>query len=203
MKKTALVLVASTLAFGAYASSKTKISESLTLKPGQDVSISFPVGELELITTNGSQIELEISLKAKDEGWFSSNVDVDDVELQMESSDKLLKLDIDNEKLEQHWAVKIPQSANLDIQLGVGKVDIKDLTHSLNLDLGVGDVDVDLESENYREIELDAGVGDTKIRGLNGVSNERHMVSSQSDYQGKGEYAIDIKVGVGDIEVVR
>ena len=137
-----------------------------------------------------------------DKGWFGSEVDLSDIELSHSQSAGSLNLKLDNDDIQQSWYVKMPKSMAIDVELGVGDIEINDASNSVDIELGVGAVRIDSALDDYKRIELDTGVGDTKIRGLkNDANTSRKVVSSHSSYRGNGQYAIDVEVGVGDIKV--
>jgi len=96
----------------------------------------------------------------------------------------------------------MPTKLALDIELGVGEIQIEDFSNELTVELGVGSVQVDVNDTDYRSIHLSAGVGDSSIRGFpNNSDNERSFISADSYYHGSGDLEIEIEVGVGDVRV--
>ncbi len=207
MKKTLLAtsLIAVLLSATAIAQDEKRIVENIKLSAGKNLDINFPVGNLEVEITDGDQIEIEIELKPSKgnwDKWFSSGKNLSDIELKKTDRNNKLVLEIDEENINQKWHVKVPKTAALDIDLGVGNVEIDDLANSAEIDVGVGSVDIDTAINDFKEIDLESGVGDTRISGLSGNSSEkRKMVSSTSEYFGSGVYQIEVEVGVGDAKV--
>jgi hypothetical protein len=187
------------------ADSEKRIVENITLTEEQSLDIKFPVGSVEIEVVDSNQLEIEIELKHKSQGWndwFNSDKDLTNIELKKEMHHGKIALEIDDDDLNQKWFIKVPRTAAIDIDLGVGSVDIDELDNSVEIDVGVGSVMIETNTEDFKQIDLESGVGDTRISGFSGNSNQkRTMVSSSSDYSSSGQYRIDIEVGVGDIKV--
>jgi hypothetical protein len=207
MKKLLLAtsLISTMISVNALADNEKRIIESLTLTANQSVDIKFPVGSIEIEIVDSNQLEIEIEVKPKNTGWtnwFSSNPKLSDLKLDKKISNHTVSLALDHENLDQVWHVKVPRSAALDIDLGVGDVDIDNLVNSAEVDVGVGSVSIDTDSNSYQQIMLEAGVGDTRISGFSdSANNQRQMVSSSSEYTSNGDYRINVEVGVGDVKV--
>lgn len=194
-------LMASSMAMAA--NFKT-ITQSIEAEDFDELKVAFSVGELELEVWDGDTIELEIELRAE-RSWLSwRRRDVEDIELEVRSSGDSLFLGIDEDKLNQTWVLKVPESLALEIEMGVGEISIDGLNNSLFADLGVGEFSIRTTSENFATIRASVGVGDATLRGFgSGSENERSFVSADANYQGSGEYDIEVEVGVGEVSVRR
>jgi len=198
-------IIATLLSSSVIADTQKRIVESLTLSADQSLDIKFPVGSVDIEIVDGDQLEIEIELKPQNSNWnswFSSNKDLSAIKLKKNISNSHVTLEIDEDDLNQEWHIKVPRSAEIDIDLGVGNVDIDNLANSAEIDVGVGSVIIDTDSDDFKRIDLESGVGDTRISGFSGDSSQkRQMVSSSSAYTGSGLYRIEVEVGVGDVKV--
>ncbi|TMO43299.1 hypothetical protein CWC25_12695 [Pseudoalteromonas sp. S4389] len=187
----------------AMAKDSRELNHNFAVSGASQLEIDFPVGSLEVENYDGSEVVVTVRIEPKnDKGWFGSEVDLSDIELSHSQSAGSLNLKLDNDDIQQSWYVKMPKSMAIDVELGVGDIEINDASNSVDIELGVGAVRIDSALDDYKRIELDTGVGDTKIRGLkNDANTSRKVVSSHSSYRGNGQYAIDVEVGVGDIKV--
>lgn len=187
----------------AMAKDSRELNHNFAVSGASQLEIDFPVGILEVENYDGSEVVVTVRIEPKnDKGWFGSEVDLSDIELSHSQSAGSLNLKLDNDDIQQSWYVKMPKSMAIDVELGVGDIEINDASNSVDIELGVGAVRIDSALDDYKRIELDTGVGDTKIRGLkNDANTSRKVVSSHSSYRGNGQYAIDVEVGVGDIKV--
>lgn len=166
--------------------------------------LDVPVGEIKVKVTKNHDISLVVELEP-DEGWFSSRKDLSDAQISVQENGSALKLKIDLEDdndVNQNWTVMMPADIAVSLNLGVGSVEIDDLTSDINVDLGVGEVDIDVDTSLFDSIKLDAGVGDTSIKGGKGrYERDQVLVTSSSQLHGEGKKQLDANVGVGDIEV--
>jgi len=166
------------------------------------VELLIPVGELDIEIYNGNEIQLEIEIDAR-RRWFSfRNRSVDHIELEVRDGGPKLYLGIDEQNIEQHWRVRMPAKLALEIDMGVGDIQIEDFSNNLDVEVGVGSVRVDVVDTDFELIHLTAGVGDASIQGFSHrADNERNFISAESNYHGDGELQITIEAGVGDIIV--
>lgn len=75
----------------------------------------------------------------------------------------------------------------IDVELGVGDIEINDVSNLVDIELGVGVVWIDSVFDDYKCIEFDMGVGDIKICGLkNDVNISCKVVSFYLSYCGNG-----------------
>ncbi|MBU1618640.1 MAG: hypothetical protein KJ556_17940 [Gammaproteobacteria bacterium] len=166
--------------------------------------LDVPVGEIKVKVTKNNDISLVVELEP-DEGWFSSRKDLSDAQISVQENGSALKLKIDLEDdndVNQNWTVMMPADIAVSLNLGVGSVEVDDLTSDINVDLGVGEVDIDVDTSLFDSIKLDAGVGDTSIKGGKGrYERDQVLVTSSSQLHGEGKKQLDANVGVGDIEV--
>lgn len=201
MRKSAIFLgLASIYTTSVLAGESVNIVKDIEVSKHSTLEINVPVGQLELSTYDGTSIEIEVEVEEKNDGWFS-DADLDNVELEVDESSTTISLEINEDETIQHWVVKVPVSMNLDLDMGVGEVEVEGATKDLNIDVGVGEVDVRLESNDYRRIDLDSGVGGADLRGFKGVDSTRAVVSEKVRWHGDGEHTLSVDVGVGDIDI--
>ena len=179
-----------------------EIKRNFTVDTQQTLDISFPVGSLEINTHDGNEVKVTIELEEKNNGWFDDSDNLDELTLDSEQTANKLTLSLDNDDVQQNWLVSVPLSLAVNLDLGVGDIEINDFANSADIEVGVGAVRIDSQSDDYKYISLDSGVGDTRISGLKSdAKTSRKMVSSESEYTGSGTHTIKIEVGVGDIKI--
>ena len=166
------------------------------------VQLEISVGEVDIETYDGDEIQLEIDIEAP-RSWFSfQRPDAEDVELEIHDRGSEVYIGINEQNIEQTWYIRMPAKLALEIEMGVGDIQIEDFANDLEMELGVGAVRVEVADVDYDSIHASVGVGDATVRGFsNSSDNERSFVSADSYYHGSGELEMEIEVGVGDIEV--
>ena len=192
------------ISLAANAKSLKNIEEEISLGEAKHLMIQFPVGSADIEVVNSNKVEVEIELSAKNDSWFAPSVDASDIELEKVIENGQIYLEIDNNDVAQAWVLKIPRSLALEMEVGVGNIEIDGLQNSADIQVGVGAVYINPAIDDFKFINLDAGVGETDISGLlHKASKERSLVTSEASYRGSGKYSIEVEVGVGDVSVSR
>lgn len=201
MKSTLIGLTLVTgFAFAAQADEEKTLKDRFDVASAPKVILSVPVGSVDIRSHDDDSIKLQVVVTSKDDGWFSSS-DLEDVSLSKAISGDTVELAVEAEDTKQEWRLTIPADADLEIEMGVGQLEIDSVNGDIIAELGVGDVEVELENKDYSAIELGAGVGDVDLNGFRNIERERRMVSEEIEWQGDGKHNINIEVGVGDIDV--
>lgn len=180
------------------------LEKVIDAKSYKKLVLEVPVGEIKVKVSKGTDISLVVELEP-DEDWLGRNSDLSDAEISIRDEGSTLKLKVDledDDDVEQTWTVMMPADMAVSLNLGVGSVEIDDLTSDINVDLGVGEIDIDVDTSLFDSIKLDAGVGDTSIKGGKGrYERDQVLVTSSSQLHGEGKQELEANVGVGDIEV--
>lgn len=180
--------------------------DSITLKETHRVTrnttlhFDVSVGEIFVATHDSDKVQVKVVVTAKDNNR-SSNENLSNAKLQIKVDGGDVYFAVDKKDTAQDWKITLPKSANVDLDVGVGAIEIEGVEKTLNIDLGVGEVVADMAVKNYRRIDLDAGVGDIQIKGLNNAKVKSNIVSESLDWRGSGKYKLEIDVGVGGIKV--
>ncbi|MBE0369738.1 hypothetical protein [Pseudoalteromonas aurantia] len=179
------------------------IKQSFAIEDSQVLEIDVPAGNLEMIAYDGEQIEVSVVLKSQQHGnWYPHTNNLSDIKLKSQRNQNKLSLSIDEENLQQHWHVKVPTTFRLDIEIGVGNVDIADLSNSAEVEVGVGKVRIDTNVSDFNSVSLESAVGNTSLIGLvNKAQHHKKVIHSETIYHGKGAYNLEVEVGVGNIKV--
>ena len=196
---TSALLITGFMATPSMAADSVMIEKNIAVEANSELHINIPVGELKLESYDGHQVLLQIEVE-KGNNWFSS-VDLEDAKLSEEQTSEQLKLAVELENTTQEWVVKVPNTVDLDLDIGVGEARLRAINSDVKMDVGVGSADIRLATDNYATISLDAGVGDAKLRDFDNAKTERAVVSAEVDWSGNGEHVLNVDVGVGDVEV--
>jgi hypothetical protein len=202
MKKLPLSLIVATslMCSLAYAKSSVDISERFEVPADSVLKLNVKVGEVDIETHSGDEIILDVVVTESNDSFFSSR-DWDDVVLDKDISGRNVSLEIDVEDTKQAWTLRIPEDASIDVDIGVGEVDIEDAARDVKVDMGVGSTDIELDHDDYRSIYIDTGVGDASLKGFKGMDSTRSVVSEEISWRGDGKYMVSVDVGVGDASV--
>jgi hypothetical protein len=180
------------------------LEKVIDVKSFTKLILEVPVGDIQVKVSKSNEISLVVELQP-DEDWLGRSSDLSDAEISIRDDGSSLKLKVDledDDDVEQSWTVTMPAEMALALNLGVGSAQVDDLTSDINVDVGVGEIDIDVDTSLYDSIKLDAGVGDTSIKGGKGrYERDQVLVTSSSQLHGEGKKELEANVGVGDIEV--
>ncbi|CCQ10195.1 Secreted protein containing internal repeats [Pseudoalteromonas luteoviolacea B = ATCC 29581] len=205
MKKTLFALISLfVISTNVYAEESKILTQHFDLEKKKQFILEVPVGRIDLQTNNSDKIDVRVEITPKNEGdsWFGSDVNLDKFSIEAKNTESELYLTIDSDEIEQIWQVTIPKSLALNLELGVGKVEVSDLANSATIEVGVGKVLINTALNDFKAINLDSGVGKTRVKGFEkNIEHNKNVVSSDVKYRGDGQYSIDVEVGVGDAKV--
>ncbi len=197
-------LIMTLSATSAMANDVKVLEKTMDAKSFTRLVLDVPVGEINVKVAKGSDISLVVELEP-DEDWLGRSSDLSDAEISIRDDGSTLKLKVDledDDDVEQNWTVTMPAEMAVALNLGVGAVEIDDLKSDIKVDLGVGEIDMAVDTSLFDSIKLDAGVGDTSIKGGKGrYERDQVLVTSSSQLHGEGKNELEANVGVGDIEV--
>lgn len=164
------------------------------------LEIQNGVGELKIEHSNDATISVEVKVKPVKK-WLFKAADADSATLESSVKAGRLTVSVPLDDTEQEWLVKIPKGMALDLQLGVGEIDIHAEASDISAEIGVGSFKADVQLASYKEVEMSAGVGDVRLNTKAAVDESRHLVGGDLQYQGSGNAKILVEVGVGDAVV--
>lgn len=196
------LLTATALADG---SSRVERHYEFEVSDIRELQIDARVGSIRLEPTQDDVITVELVIEAESAtGWIpflGRDRDVSAMELEHRVRNNQLLLHFDENHVKTDWVVHLPALEQLRVDLGVGAIEGELPAMPAEVDLGVGSVELTASAAATGQIELDVGVGDTRIRGISGSESRNAIVGSESSAWGDGEHRIRIEVGVGDISL--
>ena len=213
MKRWIVVLIAcSAIAASAHAGERRKeIVRNFEIKADQLVRLDLGVGEILIEGADVERVEAELLVTCR----WGSEADCDElldrVDLDSRSTSRRLIVEVVSDsswrktKLEIEGSLRMPRAASLEVDMGVGKLEVEGVEGDLNVDLGVGEVLLRLPAAAVGSVGLDAGVGEAELIGAGGyVEGRRSMLVGSEVFwdKGKGEARVRGDVGVGEITLI-
>jgi hypothetical protein len=210
MKRAALVVVVSiALAAPLAAGVDRKLDESFDLRSAGQLRVDFEVGELDIEAWDGQQVEVELELRCRKRS-ASCERRLEDVEIlsdwrgdRLEVSFEGLSKRVSN-KMEVEALIRVPESVELSVDMGIGDLDIRGILHDVFVDMGIGDVSLSLPESAVRAVYLDAGIGESRIWGSHGRvdSSRPFLIGSEVEWEsGDGNSEIVVDLGIGEVSV--
>ena len=183
------------------------ISDEFSLGSGEQLAVDVKVGAVHIEAVDTGSVGAVVELECKRARRCAEIID--QVELVSSNTSRGLELRLDvpktrrGDNLEVRVELTVPRDAALDIDVGVGQIEIAGSEESIAIDLGVGEVELELPETAVASVELDAGVGDAKLAaGGSSDHGRRGLVGKEVSWrEGRGHAAVNVDVGVGDIRV--
>lgn len=179
----------------------TEVTRNHTFQGDEITSLrlDISVGTLRVEPSDTNEIEVTMVVSAEKKGWFRRTPDVEKMDLRSSRQGQRLRLGFNEKNVKTDWLVKVPDLDQLDIDLGVGTVDVYMATFGMAVNLGVGTINLQANASDVDTVDLSVGVGDTQVRGGRQTESQRALVSSETSALGTGANAIRARAGVGDI----
>ena len=205
----AFVALAACLAPAAFAGDSRSLDESFAYDPGQRVVLDFAVGHLEVEAYDGRQVKVEIEARCR---WAVRRCEdrLADLRVLSRSSSRRLRIEVESpgswsgSQLEIDAVIRVPRQAPLEIDMGVGELDVDGFENDVHIEMGVGEVAVRMAESAVRRVALDAGIGESRLRGAHARVRERRslLIGSELSWdQGSGRAEIEVELGIGEISV--
>ena len=181
---------------------------TLPAPSGKRVHLKFPVGELRVEASTGSQVELTLTARCK--GWNRDGCEDDARHVRIESDDSGGQLDFEIKGYSNFHSndfnllgvLRVPANTDLDLDMGVGDLKVADVEGDLHVELGVGDASIRTSSRTVSRVDAQAGVGDADIIASGSRIRRHGFVGGTASWdEGRGRSAVTLHVGVGDATV--
>ncbi|MCW8329421.1 hypothetical protein MD588_11440 [Photobacterium sp. SDRW27] len=167
------------------------------------LALDVPTGMIDINVVDGEVVRYQVDVEDKSNNWFLFATDLESLVLTEQIIDQVLYLNIDEKGVTQKWTLEVPRDLALQLNIGVGSIDLDSFSQSLSADIGVGSAWVGIASADYHHVRAAVGVGEIQAQGFEqgSLQQERVIVSDQLTYNGTGTHNIDIKIGVGDVNL--
>ena len=172
------------------------------------IRLEFPVGELRVISTDEPHVRFDIKVRCRN--WSDDRCAEMADRLILDSDDTGGTLNLRLHKF-PHWnnhgmtvigMLAVPRALAVDIEMGVGELDISGIEGDLDVQLGVGDAEVRALRSRAGHVSVDTGIGDADIRGGGSGTRSRGFIGSHAVWdEGQGRASVRLHVGVGDASV--
>jgi hypothetical protein len=186
--------------------------------------VDVATGDLEFSTSDDGLVEVEIVLTPRRGGIFSSKSsaerEVEEARLISDTAGGRLLLEVDSSssdrRFEERWTVRLPSRMGLELDVGLGDVEVSGLSGGVQMDVGVGEVSVralagdvmidvgvggakvEAPAHAYGPVQASGGVGDARIKTPDERIEGSGFVGHSASWVGDGPDRIEVEVGVGD-----
>ena len=206
------LLITTTVLLGLTASAHSKevrsFEKTFDARGFERLFVDIPVGEVEIEGANSNEINVEVTVNCS--GWGTSHCEeyAEDVDLVSSEWKDRIELEIDGLKkwksigLSFDIRMRAPAGMKLEVDVGVGEVDISGFKNDVSADLGVGELSVSMDESNVRLVDLETGLGEAELRYSEGEMEASGIFGNEVRWdEGKGAAAVRLEVGVGEIDL--
>jgi len=172
------------------------------------VRVDFPVGELQIEPTDGDQLLVTVFVTCKHRSQESCERSADRIKVRTSDRGDLLSIKIEGVpkfnagSVQVKCTVKVPRALDLDVDMGVGELTIREIAGNLEVDLGVGEIDVALAENNVRDVRLNVGIGEASFSGSHGNRSVSGLFGRKITWtDGAGASRVNVDLGVGEARV--
>jgi hypothetical protein len=203
---TAALLLSATAS--AHSEEVRSFDKTFDAKGFERLSVEIPVGEVEIEGTSSSEISVEVAINCT--GWRSSRCEEYAEDVDLVSSEWKDKIELEIEGLKKWRSIglsfdirmRAPAGMELEVDVGVGEVEISGFTNDVAADLGVGELSVSLEESQVRSVDLETGLGEANFRYSEGQMEASGLFGNEVRWdEGNGKASVKLEVGVGEIDL--
>ncbi|MDX1501619.1 MAG: hypothetical protein R3325_04585 [Thermoanaerobaculia bacterium] len=193
----------------AFAGGEREIERSFPLEPGQSVMLDFPVGSLTVEGWDGDEVRVELEAECRHRSRRCEER-LAELEVRSRSGSRRLEVEVGpggswkSSRLELEAVVWVPRRAALEIEMGVGELRVEGFENDVRIDMGIGEVGVRMAEAVVRSVELDAGIGESRLSGVSPRVRERRslLIGSELSWdEGEGRAQVEVDLGIGEISV--
>jgi hypothetical protein len=182
-------------------------TDARTFKVGPDhrVRFDFPVGQLHVRATDGDEVRVQLQVRCR--RGSTEECQRKTRKLRLEHTDEAGRLTLkvegypkfDTKGFTLEALVMVPARLALNVDMGVGELEVDGMSGDLRVELGVGEATIVAPRENARAVNVDVGIGDASLRTNGHRANSRGWLGRDVRWsEGTGTSRIDLSVGVGE-----
>jgi len=176
--------------------------------PNHRIRLEFPIGQLKVIPSDEPHVRFDLHVRC--DGRSEESCEELANRLILDSDDaggtlhlKLHKLpNWHNHGMKVMGELSVPRSLAVDIEMGVGELDIRGMEGDIDVELGVGEADIQASKVQASYVSVDSGIGDAEIRGGGTGTRVRSFIGSHAEWNDRdGRSTVHLHVGVGEATV--
>ena len=171
----------------------------------QRVRLEFPVGELKVIPSDEPRVRFDLRVRCHGNSEEHCEEVANRLVLDSDTEGNTLHLTLhkypkwNNHGLTIMGELRVPRSLAVQIDMGVGELDIDGIEGDLDVELGVGEAAIRASRSHAGRVSVETGIGDAKIHGGGSDTESHGFIGSHATWAaGTGHSAVRLHVGVGE-----
>jgi len=172
------------------------------------IRLEFPIGQLKVVPTDDSRVRFDIHVRCDGHDEDRCEELANRLTLDSDDSGGTLHLKLNkfsswhNHGIKVIGELSVPRALAVDIEMGVGELDIRGIEGDIDVELGVGEVDIRASKTQANHVSVDSGIGDAEIRGGGTGTRVRSFIGSHAEWNDSdGRSSVHLHVGVGEATV--
>jgi hypothetical protein len=202
------ILLLLAMATGVVAEEFGELEKVFEIEVGQKVRLVLPVADLRLEVSEAPEVRADLLVRCR---WHQECDEVlSDIDLVSRSTPRRFVVELEglssweSAKVEVEGTLVVPRTSDLELEIGVGDLNIHGVERNLRVDVGVGKVKIWQPPAAVKAISLEVNVGEAAILGgAEGVSDRRSFLVGSEVFwdKGPGDARIEVEVGVGEVSL--
>jgi len=185
------------------------IERDFPIDPDETLRLDVGVAEVEIEGSEGDQVEVRLVIECSSSRRCEERAER--VELVSRSASRTLSLAVKGHHKSGHHApslelwVRVPTTRPVEVDMGVGELEIRGMESDLEVDLGVGEVEIRFPESEVRSVYLEVGVGEAELSPRKSRSSSSGFLFLGNEVEwddGPGSAQVEVDVGVGEAEVI-
>ncbi len=172
------------------------------------IQLSHPVGSLEIVGYNGSEVRVEMEVRCG-AFRFRCGDKAEEIELDQRLRGDTLRLEIDgyprnSSGISVDLRIEVPRNTAIVIEKGVGNTIVRNCDGSLQIEAGVGNLEIYMDERDVRSVHAETGVGGAKLYvdgKRTGESDGFLFLGNEIEWQGNGDSRLETELGVGSLRI--
>ena len=209
MRRLALVLAALLAAAAAAGETLRTLNYTCPAAGLTAIAVKAGIGDVEVLGAAGGEVVVSVDLTPKGGGFFGDRQSAqaaEAIEIEPRTAGGELTLRLKPERrgdvhLSERWTVRVPASLGASVDIGVGDVNVLDLTGDVRVKAGVGDVRIEGPFASFGDVRAASGVGDVTLRTPQGRTEGTGFIGHTLSGHGPGASGIHADAGVGDVTI--
>lgn len=186
-----------------------RITEGFDVTAEHEILLDVPVGEVRVAAGEPGRVEIEIIVLC-DSHSERCRDRAEDIHLDGRLRRHSLSLEVRgySNKIVNKPSIEVlltmPAENDLEVELGVGELDIEDLAGDIEAEVGVGEIDVFVREAVVGSVRVSVGVGEASLHPHRRGQNDSGFLFLGNEVEwddGPGEAYLVIDVGVGEADV--
>jgi len=169
--------------------------------------VDIPIGELSVQGSSGDAIEAKVSIDCRFRESRCREL-AEDVDLVIRQRGSELVLELEGIRswkslgLELEIEMKAPARLALEVDFGVGELEIAGFENDITVDQGIGELNVRMDSSTVDTVDIDAGIGDAMMRYPGGKLSTAGVFGNDLRWSdGSGSARVLLDLGIGEVDL--